>query len=79
MSQVDLLSTWIVGYNWCNCDSLWLDKCPNLKCQSALEGIWTLELQETELHDCNGILLQWKVVILSEEWLECEGADILNL
>jgi len=43
-------------------DNVWLDKCPNLKCQIALEGIKEIAtLEQTELHEFKETLEQWLV------------------
>jgi len=57
MSQIAWLSIVIEEDKLCIMDNLWLDKCPNLKCQIALEGIletWLFE--ETESQDCKDTL-----------------------
>jgi len=59
MSQVALLSTEIEGYNWSILDNLWLDKCPNLKCQISFEGIKEIAtLVQTELLEFRETLVQ---------------------
>lgn len=70
-SQVALLSTEIESYNWCILDNLWLDKCPNLKCQIALEGIKEIAtFEQTELHEFKETF-EWKL----ELWLVGEETE----
>jgi len=61
-------------------DNLWLDKCPNLKCQITFEGILeTSLLEETELHDCKDTLLN-KETTEEMEWAwGGAGAEGCNL
>jgi len=60
-SQSALLSTQIEGCKLCIFDNLWLDKCPNLKCQSADTWIWVTELLMTYWEVLFCFIIQWEI------------------